>query len=35
MKIKAWTLKDPIKRIMFEERVSDKINGVNVDHAGF
>ena len=26
---------DPIKRRMFEERVSDKIEGANVDHAGF
>ena len=31
-KIKAWKLKDPIKRRMFDERVSDKI-GANVDHA--
>ena len=34
-KIKAWKLKDPIKRRMFEERVSDRIEGANVDHAGF
>ena len=34
-KIKAWKLKDPIKRRMFEERMSDRIEGANVDHAGF
>ena len=34
-KIKAWKLKDPIKRRMFEERVSDRIEGAYVDHAGF
>ena len=26
-KIKAWRLKDPIKRRAFEERVSDRIEG--------
>ena len=35
MKIKAWKLKDPIKRRMFEGRVSDRIKGTNTDHAGF
>ena len=34
-KIKAWKLKDPIKRRMFVERVNDRIEGANVDHAGF
>ena len=34
-KIKAWKLKDPIKRRMFLERVNDRIKGANVDHAGF
>ena len=34
LKSKAWKLKDPIKRKMFEERVSDRIKGANVDHAG-
>ena len=33
-KIKAQKLKDPIKRRMFEETVSDKIEGANVNHAG-
>ena len=30
--LKTWKLKNPIKRIMFKERVSDKIEGANVDH---
>ena len=34
MKIKAWKLKDPINRRMFEERVSDRIEGANADHDG-
>ena len=33
--MKAWKLKDPIKRRMFEQRVNDKVEGANVDHAGF
>ena len=33
--IKAWKLKDPMKRRMFEERVSDRIEGANVDYGGF
>ena len=32
MKIKPWKLKDPIKSGMFEERVSDRIEGANIDH---
>ena len=34
-KIKAWKLKNPIKRRMFVERVNDRIEGANVDHADF
>ena len=34
-KITAWKLKDPIKRRMFVERVNDRIEEANVDHAGF
>ena len=34
-KIKAWKLKDPIKRRMFEERVSDRNERANDDHGGF
>ena len=34
-KVKVWKLKHPIKRKMVEERVSDRIEGANVDHAGF
>ena len=33
-KIKAWKLKDSIKRRIFEERVSDRIEEENFDHAG-
>ena len=33
--MKAWKLKDPITRRMFEERVSDRIEGANVGHASF
>ena len=32
-KIKAWKLKDPINRKLFEERASDRIEGANVNHA--
>ena len=35
IKIKAWNLKDPIKRRIFVERVNDRIEGANVDYAGF
>ena len=34
-KIKAWKLNNPIKRRMFEERKSVRIEGANVDHSGF
>ena len=33
-KIRAWKLNDPIKRRMFEVRVSDRIEKANVEHAG-
>ena len=35
IKIKDWKLKDPIKRRMFVERVNDRIERANVDHASF
>ena len=34
-KIRVWKLKNPIKRRMFVERVNDRIEGANVNHAGF
>ena len=33
-KIKAWKFKDLIKRRTFQGKVSDRIEGANVDHAG-
>ena len=33
-KIKPWKLEDAIKRRMFEEGMSDRIEGANVDRAG-
>ena len=32
--IKTWKLKDIFKRRLFEERVSNRIEGANIDQAG-